>query len=76
MNTYIVNYAHKDCNGNYSLQDVRIARIFSEGTKEQVKIRFQNKCEIMSCDLVNYNGTHIEVYLLEDFLEMLPTDRY
>lgn len=77
MNTYIILYAPLTNNGNnYSLQDLKTAKILSSLSKEEVRKIFRDECDKESADLSYYEGMHIEVYSLEDYLNSLPTDTY
>lgn len=43
MKTYIVTYAPLDSCSQYAVQDLQTARIFSELSKEEVKLAFEKK---------------------------------
>ena len=74
MNTYIVTYAPLTDNNHYSLQDLRAAKILSQLSKEEVKSVFEERCNVASSDIPTYHGMYVEVELLEDYLNALPTD--
>lgn len=74
METYIVTYSPLNHCGHYALQDLQTARIFSEFSKEEVKAAFEKRCDDANSDVSFYNGMHVEVELLEEYLNNLPSD--
>lgn len=74
MNTYIVTYAPLEGDA-YSRQNIRLAKITSEiDDKELIKSAFEERCNIASADIKTYEGMHVYVETLEEFLNSLPSD--
>lgn len=74
MKTYIVTYAPLDSRNQYAVQGLQTARIFSESSKEEVKLAFEKRCDEANSDIPFYNGMHVKVELLEEYLDNLPSD--
>lgn len=74
MKTYIVTYAPLDSCSQHAVQDLQTARIFSELSKEEVKLAFEKRCDEANSDISIYNGMYVEVELLEEYLDSLPSD--
>lgn len=74
LNTYIVKYAPISNKNFYSLQEVRTAKILSKLPKDEVKKKFEERCDIESSDIPSYQGIWVQVQLLEEYLDNLPSD--
>ena len=74
MKTYIVKYAPLCRSNQYVVQDLQTARIFSELSKEEVKLEFEKRCDKVNSDITSYNGMYVKVELLEEYLDNIPSD--
>ena len=74
MKTYIVTYAPLTTYKHYSLQDLRTVRIFSELSKEEIKLAFEERCDVANSNMPTYQGVYVEVELLEDYLNNILSD--
>lgn len=74
LKTYIVKYAPLNNQNHYSLQEVRTAKILSKLPKDEVKKKFEERCDSESSDIPTYQGVWVKVQLLEEYLDTLPTD--
>lgn len=74
MKEYIIKFAPLISYNHYSLQDMRTVRVFSELSKEEIELKFEEKCDTVNADTPYYCGVYIEAELLEEYLNNIPIE--
>lgn len=74
MNTYIIEYAPLNSYGDI-IMPFKTAKVLSESEDiDFIKSEFEKRCDLANENIMNYEGMHILVWTLEEYLKNLPAD--